>query len=244
MDIDIGYKAPAPTNTDDVDKLKEELSIFFNGIIRIEKTRRVSAKDGGNWRFIMKYGGKQEIIDIENKYLTAGPKALNDSFFYVFGRYLPTVLLKKPTKDGENYWTNFCLIISKMAVEVDPDESEEWIETDRFIENIAKLNITEDKKVWYDTTISDKCLLKTERGGITYYCAKPDMVVDIKKAIDIKMSIEQLGKVLNSRGYKMSTNEKMTGLGNHRPKAWWFYASVIEGVMPFDEKAEECAQDC
>ncbi len=250
MGINIGYEpaqmVQAKPNFND--ELKEELDIFLNGIVRIEKTKRISAKVDGEFRFIMKYRGKQGIIDITNKDLMAGSKHFNDVYTYTFGIMLPRKLRCKPKKDDpdqKDYWTAFILEVNREAIEVEPNESDEWIETDRFIENIAKFPIAENKKIWADQSVSDRCLLKTERDGIKYYCARQDTISSVKDEIGIKLTIGNLGKALNGRGLKMQVNEKMTGLGRYRPTTWWFYADRIEDMMPPEwENDEEYRKTC
>jgi hypothetical protein len=246
MNIDLGYKQmePVQAKPEFSDEFKAELDVFTNGIIRIEKTKRISAKVDGEWRFIMKYRGKQGVIDITNKDLMSGPKNFNDLYTYTFGIMLPTKLTSKPKKgdpDQTDCWRNFILEINREATEVDPKESDEWIETDRFITNLAKLSVTEDKNIWADSTTTDRCLLKTERDGIQYYCAHQDTVSSLKDDIGIKLTIGNLGKALNGRGFKMGVNEKMTGLGKHRPIAWWFYANIIDEAIPeYERELKQC----
>jgi hypothetical protein len=246
MNIDLGYKQmeQVPAKPEFSEELNKELNIFTNGIIRIEKTKRISAKVDGEWRFIMKYRGKPGIIDITNKDLMSGPKNFNDIYTYTFGIMLPTKLVSKPKKndpDQTDYWRNFILEINREAVEVEPKESDEWIETDRFISVLAKMHMTEDKKIWADIATNDRCLLKEERDGIIYYCVHQDSIASLKDDLGIKLSIGNLGKALNGRGFKMKSNEKMTGLKNYRPIAWWFYAEVVDELIPPDvhEKREE-----
>jgi hypothetical protein len=180
----------------------------------------------------MFYRRTHGIIEIANDKLMMGPGTFNNLFKSRFGIFLPHDLTKKPEKGEPNLWIKFQLAIENVCTVVEPEESTEWIETDRLIENLAKFNVTEDKKIWYDTTMSDRCLLKTaDSMGDMFYCVKSDCIATLMKDIGIKIAIGRVGDILNTRNMKKKGNPQVR-IGEKKERAWWFTTTALDSVMP------------
>ena len=228
------FKQDAQISTEE---FEEDVEIFYNGIVAITKKLGQTSSDGARWVFDMSFRGKRREITIDNVALMAGPTAFNNLFKSWFGIQLPYLLRRKPNKGDVNYWDKFQQAIEEMCTEEDPEDSTEWIETGRLVENIARFNITDDKRVWYDTTSSDRCLLRsTDKDGVTYYCVKPDCVATAMKDIGVKIPIGKIGETLNLRNMKRKTNPAIR-IGQKVTRAWWITAECIDAVAP-DENGD------
>ena len=235
--IEDKHGAPKPTTPEE--ELELDLPFFYNGILKVEKLLGFTPSDGAVWRFEMFYRRTHGIIEIANEKLMMGPGMFNNLFKSRFGIFLPHELTKKPEKGEPNLWIKFQLAIENVCTVVEPEESTEWIETDRLIENIAKFSITEDKQIWYDTSISDRCLLKIpDPNGEAFYCAKSDCVASLMKDIGIKIQIGRIGDILNTRGMKKKGNPRIR-VGDKRESAWWITAQCIDHVLPTEHTDED-----
>ncbi len=232
-------KHGAPKKATPEEELELDLPLFYRGIVKVEKLLGLTPSDGAVWRFEMFYRRTHGIIEIANEKLMMGPGMFNNLFKSRFGIFLPHDLTKKPEKGEPNLWIKFQLAIENVCTVVEPEESTEWIETDRLIENIAKFSITDDKKIWYDTTISDRCLLKTEDSeGNRFYCAKSDCIASLMKDIGVKIPIGRVGDILNTRNLKKKGNPRIR-VGDKRESAWWIAAEAIEHVLPSHDTEDE-----
>lgn len=248
MDLNFGYEEPKQeVKPEFSDEFKLELDVFARGIKGIQKIKKTNDSSSAKWRFKMEYRKIQGNIEISNAELMKGPVAFEDYYKSTFGMFLPYKLTRRPTKaDPINHWRKFQLEIEEICEIVEPENDEDWMETDRLISNIARLNITEDKGVWADSATSDRCLLKIidEDDGELYYCVSSDCMVSIMKDICIKMKLQNVGDTLNARGLKRDKNKRIK-VGNTRQSAWWFYANVIEDIMPLEwENDEEYRKTC
>lgn len=248
MDLNFGYEEPKQeVKPEFSDEFKLELDVFARGIKGIQKIKKTNDASSAKWRFKMEYRKIQGNIEISNAELMKGPAAFEDRYKSTFGMFLPYKLTRRPTKaDPVNHWRKFQLEIEEMCEIVEPENDEDWMETDRLISNIARLNTTEDKRVWADSATSDRCLLKIidEDDGELYYCVSSDCMVSIMKDIGIKMKLQNVGDTLNARGLKRYKNKRIK-VGNTRQSVWWFYANVIENIMPPEwENDEEYRKTC
>lgn len=229
------FKQETQISTEEFEK---DVDIFYRGIVAITKKLGQTSSDGARWVFDMSFRGKRREITIDNVALMMGPTAFNNLFKSWFGIQLPYLLRRKPSKGDVNYWDKFQQIIEEMCTEEEPEDSTEWIESSRLIENIAKFNTTEDKKAWYDTTSSDRCLLRIEdKDGIVYYCVKPDCVATVMKDIGIKIPIGKIGETLDLRNMKRKTNPAIR-IGQKVTRAWWITAECVDMVAPEDSNEE------
>jgi hypothetical protein len=202
-------------------------TIFSRSMISVEKIKPATGAGMATWRFKFSVLGKVASIEIPlNK--MGDFHIFQDLFKSNFGMYLPFELTRKAEKGAPSPWRKFNLYIEEICIEVEPVESQEWLECDLLVDQIAQnCKVTDDADFWADKSRSAKYAIRHEMDGIGYYLVKSKDVSELAKDIKLTVTMEKLGSVMNSRGIKRPKNPaKKIGKTVINP-VWWFEENYL-----------------
>lgn len=217
---------PAPVKIKQDDSGEIGKKAFIDAIMHVEKIKPASDKGEAEWKFTMTVGDRTTAFRLLNSQIINSHLVFENLFKSNFGLYLPYDLTRKPDKGEKSNWKKFMIYIEERCEETDPVECIEWIECDLLLDRIAGFKIVPDGDLWANKSKSKNSLFKKEMNGETYYLIRPDDIQQLVKDMKISTTIEQIGRVMNQRGYKRAKNPACR-VKSGVVTAWWVTESCL-----------------
>jgi hypothetical protein len=238
-------------NLDDLSERREAdttgcvtLKAFGESIVRVEKIKPPSEREGSVWRIHIKICDEYRVLGIANGDLMRGKTKFEDLFKSNFGFFLPYEITKKPGIGEQNPWVKFQMLLEQMAEVVEPVESVAWIDSEALLNSIASMDWTDDKQYWADKNKSKKLMLRTEHEGRNWYLMKSGDVSSIVKEMKLTTFLNVIGDTLNGRRIKRHRNPTLRINATSTANPWWFAESALmeRGFSPEIQKTETKAR--
>lgn len=210
---------------------------FIDAIEEVIKIEPLTSKDTAIYRFKFNFKGIRGTIELNVSDFMRNYKKFEELLFSHFDIMLPAKLKAKPAGFQTSEWTKFVQLCAKMCTKVDPSESTEWAECDRFLDVVAGFVTMEEsqKDQWGANSGAERVLLKKVYNGIMYYCLKAKDVAALHETMHIVITRENMGEVMKKRGIK---REGQGGIrvGKKVITSWCFTeSSLIEHGLGLEE---------
>lgn len=213
---------------------------FFNSLEKVEFVKSVTPERSGSTRFYFRVGGKTGLIEIETDILSNGPGRFKSRFYSLFKCFPPAELLQKPT-GGNNKWLDFLVYCGTFGVDVEPEDSTEYIEAGNLVEALAGLHVETDPALW-GMKDTKRTLLKEVNGGKVTYLLKSSDISELLTDLRISTKIGALSTHLTGRHLKtQKTKCKRVTLSRGvyaTVRAWEFTQEAIEPYITTEEDTE------
>lgn len=203
-----------------------ELKAFYDSIIKVEKIKSPTLETGASWIITtravdVKGVEKTEKICIKNSQLMKGPHAFEELFKSRFGYFLP-YKLKKKESGKKNKWIIFLQNLELESEEIEPEESEEWIQAGILLDAIAGLQILEDGIKWADDLYGLNCLYRLKWEGDIYYLLRSKKIHALIRELYLTKNGKSLSEAMGNMRVKRMYNPSWRIGGKLFSNLWWF----------------------
>jgi hypothetical protein len=198
-------------------------SEFKKSMIKTERIRPAKEGDDAVYRFTfcidgvtraftIPLGSIRDNIGFDNKLMSN------------FGMHLPYELMKKSEKGQVSNWSKFVRLIETECDDIDPEDSQEWMEADVLLDYIAShCKITADAEEWAGKSFGGvkKLLVDSAKGKKYLLIKSADMAEILKNEVKLTLKMAEISNVLDGREIKRRGNPPKTIQQKQSGKVWW-----------------------
>lgn len=234
MQLPPDEKPPEPTQNTYGNLTKET---FYHSIEEVIKVEPLTPRDGAVFIFKFNFNETRGSIELDVSDLLKNYRKFEELLISHFNVALPSAMKRKPEPFQQSEWSLFIKVCTSMCTSVSPNESTEWAECDRFLEQISGLNVMDEtqKKEWGANSSTSFNLLKQQVDGQLYYVLKSSDVTSLFTSMKILITREKMGKVMKQRGIKRE-GEGGVRVWQKVIRAWWLTEeSLVEHGFNFEE---------